>query len=189
MEPLEPRVTHEEVLVEDLATARAFRRREITLWLLVALFAIATMILAVLLATHWYSGPETARVPGIVGLTQQSALTDLQTAGFSVKVESRESEQPAGVVLDQRPEARAVLSKGSFVAIFVSTGAATVPVPQLTSLQAEAAATLLRTLELVGRPTTVQSDQPRGIVVDQEPLAGQKVAKGAEVFYSVSNGP
>ena len=176
-------------MVEDVATARAFRRRELTPWLLVGLFAVSTMVAAVLAATHWYSGPATARVPDITNLTQQSALTDLERAGFSVKIERRVSDIAAGTVLEQRPEKRAVLSKGSFVTIWVSSGKAEVPVPQLVGLQAEAARILLVTLDLQGEPTDVKSDEPKGQVIDQEPEAGVRVAKGDRVFYSVSTGP
>lgn len=70
----------------------------------------------------------TAKVPSVIGMTQEDAEAELIEAGFDVRVEQQEStEQPAGIVFEQSPNANISLKLGQPVTIFVSTGPGPLP--------------------------------------------------------------
>jgi beta-lactam-binding protein with PASTA domain len=77
-------------------------------------------------------GPGTVAVPDVVGLTRSDARGELRTAGFSVQVKTRESQDPADddIVLDQRPGHGTQLKKGRTVVLYV--GHYTAPPPTTT---------------------------------------------------------
>jgi serine/threonine-protein kinase len=66
-------------------------------------------------------GPGAVDVPDVVGLTRGDARGELQAAGFTVQVQTRDTEDPADddIVLDQRPSPRTKLKKGRTVVIYV----------------------------------------------------------------------
>ena len=66
-------------------------------------------------------GPQTERVPDVVGLVRGDARSELQGAGFNVQVRERavDSEADDGVVVDQRPAPGTELRKGRTVVIYV----------------------------------------------------------------------
>jgi eukaryotic-like serine/threonine-protein kinase len=69
---------------------------------------------------------STAPVPGVVGLSQASAQTQLTGAGFVVVVSSESSASvPSGDVISQSPSGGVVAAAGSTVQIVVSTGTPT----------------------------------------------------------------
>lgn len=68
------------------------------------------------------SGPDTAVVPTVVGLTRTTAESRIRAAGFVAGVERRPDARPLGIVVRQHPEPGAVLSRGSIVGITVSVG-------------------------------------------------------------------
>jgi eukaryotic-like serine/threonine-protein kinase len=66
-------------------------------------------------------GPGAVAVPDVVGLTRGDARGELQAAGFSVEVRTRDSDDPADddIVLDQRPGHGTQLKKGRTIVIYV----------------------------------------------------------------------
>lgn len=66
-------------------------------------------------------GPQTERVPDVVGLVRGDARSELQAAGFGVQVRDRAvgSESDDGVVVDQRPGPGTELRRGRTVVIYV----------------------------------------------------------------------
>ena len=66
-------------------------------------------------------GPQTERVPDVVGLVRGDARSELQAAGFNVQVRDRvvDSESDDGVVVDQRPGPGTELRKDRTVVIYV----------------------------------------------------------------------
>ena len=66
-------------------------------------------------------GPQTERVPDVVGLVRGDARSEMQAAGFNVQVRERtvESESDDGVVVDQRPAPGTELRKGRTVVLYV----------------------------------------------------------------------
>lgn len=68
----------------------------------------------------WSDGPE--KVPDVVDLQQKEAEKAIRAAGFEPKVlESSDTTEPAGTVIDQSPAGGETASEGSTVTIVVST--------------------------------------------------------------------
>jgi serine/threonine-protein kinase len=68
----------------------------------------------------WSDGPE--KVPDVVDLQQDEAEKAIRDAGFEPKVlESSDTTEPAGTVIDQSPSGGETASEGSTVTIVVST--------------------------------------------------------------------
>lgn len=65
------------------------------------------------------TGPDTAVVPTVVGLTRTTAEARIRAAGFVAQVERGVGRRP-GVVVRQQPQPGATLSRGSIVGITIS---------------------------------------------------------------------
>jgi beta-lactam-binding protein with PASTA domain len=66
------------------------------------------------------TGPDTAVVPTLAGLTRTTAESRIRAAGFVAQVQRRPGAPPGEVVVRQQPEPGARLSRGSIVGIIVS---------------------------------------------------------------------
>jgi beta-lactam-binding protein with PASTA domain len=163
--------------------------RNIWPWLLAALFAAAAIVFFVLWLTQRESGPATRNVPNLIGLREPEARSVAQARGFDVETVRRAGLRPAGTVAEQGPEPGVRLQKGAQIILVVSSGRAQVSVPDATGLKLEAARRVLTTAGFTTKTRIVESEKPAGTVLAQDPAAGQKAAKSAEVLLSVSKGP
>ncbi|MBE6828528.1 MAG: Stk1 family PASTA domain-containing Ser/Thr kinase [Ruminococcaceae bacterium] len=66
--------------------------------------------------------PDVVKVPDVIHLNESGATKFLNQDGFKVVSESRDSEEPAGTVIEQSPKANTEVAKGSQVTIYISTG-------------------------------------------------------------------
>ncbi len=155
-------------------------------WLVALLIAALAIVGGAYL---WTTKPDTKEVPAVIGLPGDEARSRLRNAGFRVELEREISTRPEGVVLRQQPETGAQLEQGSRVGITTSSGPPEISVPRLVGIRRGGAERLLRTLRLEGEPTLVQSDEPAGVVISQNPPAASKVSRGTRIFYTVSRGP
>ena len=138
------------------------------------------------------SGPATAKVPDVTGMTEAEAQGTLQDAGFaSASASQYDLTAPAGEVLAQLPEAGQEAVPGSPVGLLVSKGRpeVTVAVPDVTGMTAEEATTTLADAALTAVPVEAYvPDVPAGDVADQEPAPGALVTPLSEVLVTVSLG-
>ena len=72
-------------------------------------------------------GSNKVEVPSVIGLQDDQALARLQSADLAGTVVQRDSDEPAGRVVAQSPAAGRLVTSGSPVTIFVSSGAISVP--------------------------------------------------------------
>ena len=160
-------------------------------WLLAALLAaILIAVAAAWIITSRHHGRKTAKVPATVGLQQQVAKARARARGFALRVDAEASDRTPGTVLRQVPEPGAVLSRGSTMALVVSLGKPVLAVPNLLGLHSGGAQRLLATLHLKGvKKIVLAPAKAPDVVLSQNPAAGVRVAKGAQVFYTVSAGP
>jgi eukaryotic-like serine/threonine-protein kinase len=133
------------------------------------------------------SGPELTTVPGVIGLSSDSAEAQISDAGLVPAVQEQESEQPEGEVIAQDPGAGAQLELGSTVTITVSTGIEQVVVPDVVGIGAGDAERQLRAegLAPVRRESEVSDPAQDGQVIDQRPAAGVEVEPGRQVVIVV----
>jgi beta-lactam-binding protein with PASTA domain len=138
--------------------------------------------------------PESANVPGVVGLAASEAVVALRDAGFDVRMRLIESSETAGSVIRQSPAADAQASRGSEIVLDIAKVApAAAPqrleVPDVAGLTASAARRALEDAGFTVTVVRVHSEEPVGTVVTQSPRAGAELRKGAAVTLRVSSGP
>lgn len=138
------------------------------------------------------SSTATSAIPNVEGLPQQEALTELQAAGFVVSiVEEASADVAEGLVIRANPSVGSEIRQGATVTITVSTGREMINIPDVSGMTLEDAA---RTLEEVGLVLNQNvreensDDVAAGLVIDQNPEAGQEVVVGSSVSLTMSSG-
>ncbi|GGB89778.1 serine/threonine protein kinase [Knoellia flava TL1] len=132
-------------------------------------------------------------VPPVEGKPVPTALADLRKVGLDDVVQStaRSDSVPEGSVVSQTPEPGVRVDPSeTTVALVVSTGPSSVPVPQLAGMTvAEATAALAKLKLTVGKTEKVNtSEQPKDRVVGSTPKANESVEPGTVVDLSVATG-
>jgi eukaryotic-like serine/threonine-protein kinase len=136
------------------------------------------------------TGPPQTTVPSVVGETLDRALADLQEANLKGKAVRVDSDKPDGQVVSQTPTAGATVDEGSRVTIRVSKGPKPIAVPTVIGLSFETASSTLQGRGFaVARGPDVESNEPKGTVVDQSPDAGTFQNPGTTITLRVSKGP
>jgi beta-lactam-binding protein with PASTA domain len=156
--------------------------------------AIATSVVAsmtALIAELAPPAPSEVSVPNVVGQPQADAEAAITGAGLvAATSEAADDTVPAGSVISQDPAADTMVAVGSTVNIVVSTGASTVPVPDVTGQAAADAQAALEGDGFVVTSTEQSSDDVEaGLVISTNPSAGTEVAPGTSVEMFVSSGP
>jgi serine/threonine-protein kinase len=132
-------------------------------------------------------GKETVKVPSVLGLSRDAAISALINAGLDPHAFDVASSKPVGTVTAQDPLAGKEVEKGSKVRINVSSGPANVTVPSVVGLPFDQANLALQNQGFTVSRKDVESDQAKGIVVDQSPSGS--APKGSAIQLSVSKGP
>jgi beta-lactam-binding protein with PASTA domain len=135
------------------------------------------------------SGKPKVTVPGVVGQQATDAVAALTSKGLKVKVHNVNSDKETGTVTGQDPKAGTRLVKGDTVRINVSQGPKPVPVPPVVGSPYESAASTLQGAGFAVARRDVESNEPKGVVVQQDPSANSVVGPGTTVTLSVSKGP
>jgi beta-lactam-binding protein with PASTA domain/predicted Ser/Thr protein kinase len=134
------------------------------------------------------SGPKEVDIPEVTNESQAAATATLAAAGLKVTVVKREVAEPAaGTVISQSPEAGSQLKVGGGVTIVVAQALKQTAAPSVVG-QSEAQAVATLTNAGFASHTvshTVTEPSKVGIVVQQSPEAGRKLAKGATITIAV----
>lgn len=137
-------------------------------------------------------GTNTVRIPDVIG-DEQTAATKLLSAtplNFVVTVVLETSEViEAGRVIRSEPLGDTAVAPGSAITLYVSSGKATVTVPDVVGQTSSAASTQLTALGLT--VTLVEQDVPDGdptigIVIAQNVAAGTNVQPGSVLTLTVA---
>jgi beta-lactam-binding protein with PASTA domain/predicted Ser/Thr protein kinase len=136
------------------------------------------------------TGPRQVEVPNVVGLTRDSAVSRLDSAGLGVNVEQVESQEPEDEVVGQAPGAGTTVDEGSRVTIRVSSGP---PRPQRVAVPSVVGSTVgdaRAELRAAGfnvsvREREVRQESRDGIVVSQQPPGGSRRERGDTVVIVV----
>ncbi len=160
---------------------------------LVALAVLAALALAgygVYLFMSWFQVPV-VKVPDVRGIDQVEAGKRLEAAGLRAAVLAQpHSDQPAGIVIGQKPAPGEEVKRGREVGLTVSRGPEFVTVPDVTGQPRQTAQNLLnidgfKIVENSGYHETV----PRDYVINQNPSGNSSVKRGSTVFLTISKGP
>jgi serine/threonine-protein kinase len=99
------------------------------------------------------------------------------------------SDEEAGAVTAQSPKGGTVVIEGSTVRINVSKGPKPVAVPSVVGLLYDQAASQLQGAGFAVARRDVEDNQPKDVVVDQDPNGNSLASKGSTVTLTVSKGP
>ena len=134
------------------------------------------------------SGKPKVAVPPVTGKDESTARDDIVNAGLKVKTEKEASSTvESGKVIRSDPAGGTEVDQGSTVTIFVSSGPEQVEVPNVIGQTQEEATSKLQAAGFQVKTQTqiVTSEADEGRVLDQNPDAGTKAAKGSAVTITV----
>ena len=136
--------------------------------------------------------PDDAKVPQVVGLLFDEAVTRLEAAGFKAKRgEERFVElAPKSTVLAQSPPPGATEPRGTEILLDLSAGQRQLQVPLVVGLAQSVAEDAIEKAGLeVGDVQERESQSARGAVLQTVPAAGSPVAPSTRIDLVVSSGP
>ncbi len=173
--------------------AAASGKRSPWAWLGVTVLVLAVAAAALFIGRSVFSGGSGQRVtvPDVVGMSVDRAQRALEAQGLKLGAQTPQtSDEPEDTVLAQDPEADTQLAEGEAVTVVVSAGKQQTQVPPLEGLTGlDAVRTALRDAKLeLGNVKQVQSDQPEGYVLSQDPQAFSTVDVGTKVGIEMSTG-
>ncbi|WP_405615196.1 Stk1 family PASTA domain-containing Ser/Thr kinase [Streptomyces sp. NBC_01511] len=132
-------------------------------------------------------GSEQIKVPQLVGETMESAKGLASNASVEVAQSGTDRcDQPKGAICSQNPAFGGKMNEGGTIQVVVSEGAPKVQVPDVADKDVEDATKILQEAEFKVETKQVESDQPPGTVVNQDPSGGSEAEKGATVTLSVA---
>jgi beta-lactam-binding protein with PASTA domain len=135
------------------------------------------------------TGPPQTEVPDVIGQSRDEAVAALARADLEAKIVEVFSEKEPGTVTGQRPGAGEKVNVGTRVQINVSRGRRPLTIPSVIDLPYESAESALQGAGFNVARRDVDSTEPAGTVVDQQPGAGVTAPAGTTVTVSVSKGP
>lgn len=135
---------------------------------------------------HYFYG---VTVPSVVNVSEEDALRSLSAFHLVGEATQEYSDTvEKGLVISQEPAAESKAMQGDTVRIVVSLGSQWVAMPKVTGQSEEAALAALNALELTNVSVErVPSDYTPGLVLEQEPEAGEWVSKMGECVIRVSS--
>ena len=138
-------------------------------------------------------GNSGTRIPSVVGLEKEEAVTLLTEAGFNVNISEVSSEDVSeGTVISQDPEANTQAEEGSYVTIEVSTGpdlSGKVEMPSILGMTEQEARNTLNAFGLkTGNVRTIIDSDPdnRGLVISQDVEPGEMIDEGTAVNFDIA---
>ena len=139
-----------------------------------------------------FTGGEKVKIPNVMDMMLTDAQKQYRQDGFSiVKKSEKTSDKAAGTILEQNPPAGSEVTKKDdiVITVVVSSGVNNIKVENYTNLKIDdarkkIAESKLKVNEIAEESATVAA----GVVIRQEPSAGQEVSEGYLVTLYVSSG-
>jgi eukaryotic-like serine/threonine-protein kinase len=135
------------------------------------------------------SGVPLTTVPNVKGKSSDEAFAALADANLKWKAVQVYSSEDPGTVTAQDPKAGKKVPEKTVVRVNVSQGVKPVQVPSVVGEPYDQAAGELQGAGFAVRRNDVDSTQPKGTVVAQDPAGSTLVSPGSTVTVSVSKGP
>lgn len=162
-------------------------------WWLIAAIALALPMLGFLGYLLWPQGTgPSVRVPSLVGLTEDQAREQAGDAHVRIRVVGKAPHDrwPEGIIFYQDTPPQSSVRRNTVVGVKVSLGREQVEVPDLRGLTELEGQIRLENSDLVLGEVVKESnaDFEKGLIFEQEPEAGKKIARGEKVNISVSQG-
>ena len=166
-------------------------RRSMVPW--VVGIVVATMLaagVAMVAAGAAGGGPHVA-VPSLVGLDDTAAKVSATDAELLMTVVARRtSDDPVGLVIQQRPGPGEFIASGDQIEVVVSRGPPPVPLPDVTGKPlAEAQPLLEQAGFVVAVERRFEENAPKDVTLGTEPAGGGQAPPESTVKVIVSDGP
>lgn len=134
-------------------------------------------------------GPPMTTVPDVRNRSEADAVALLRQANLEPNIVRINSPREPGTVTGQDPAPGEEVEEGTTVRINVSSGPKQIAVPPVEGLPFEQASSTVQGAGFDVAREDVDSNQPEGTVVDQDPAGNTLAARGSTVTLSVSKGP
>ncbi|MTE14028.1 PASTA domain-containing protein [Nocardia sp. CT2-14] len=169
----------------DLIEDRGKSRRKVIIWLSV----VVTLAVLLGIGGWWLGVGRYSAVPSIAGMDTQKAVSTLQDAGFKTETRQKASDMiPVGNVVGTDPPAGTRVTKGSSVAVLVSSGKPKVPDVQ-PGQDVNSVDKAIRDAGLTPVDAgEVGSTAPKGTVAKVDPSPGTVLPANAQVKVYRSKG-
>lgn len=133
-------------------------------------------------------GTEKTKVPKVVGMSQEDAVTAIEDAKLKAEiVEETSKKVQEGYVISQETDANTEVDAGETVKIHVSTGVEKATVPGIVGKSQDEAKKALQDLGFVVTVTTAEdSSKDNGVVLKQSLEEGKSVEKGSAIAITVN---
>ena len=133
-------------------------------------------------------GTEKTKVPKVVGMSQEDAVTAIEDAKLKAEiVEETSKKVQEGYVISQETDANTEVDAGETVKIHVSTGVEKSTVPGVVGKSQDEAKKALQDLGFVVTVTTAEdSSKDNGVVLKQSLEEGKSVEKGSAITITVN---
>lgn len=137
---------------------------------------------------------DSIELPDLTNVSENQAKILLDREGLRYNIERENSDEiEEGHVIKTEPAAESTLNSGDSVTLYISLGKETeeIEVPKIIGLSEAEAIKALEDAELVAGSVGRENSNTveKGKVIRQDVTAGNKLAKGASVGFTVSNGP
>jgi eukaryotic-like serine/threonine-protein kinase len=169
----------------------AGQRRRWWVWVLVGLAALLILGLGGYALRYAAAGGGKISVPNVVGLSRKAAEKKITKAKLQpVAVLQPSASTPHGKVISTKPAFGSLVAANSTVKLYISSGPAKKPVPDVVGEQELTAENDLQNAGFkVATPTTdPTSTKPQGTVISQSPAGGASAPAGSTVSIVVSGG-
>ena len=156
-----------------------------------SLLLVGLIVAAVIFLPRMFeSPPDQVQVPNLIRKTEKQARSMLGDLGLVPDVSfARNDDMPEGRVFEQSPDRDGYVDPGSTVSFTVSTGVTPVALQNVVGQPKDEAKATLDGLGFVVELQEVESDDPKGRVVETDPAYPTTLLKGSTVTVSFSDGP
>ncbi|MBA2643841.1 MAG: Stk1 family PASTA domain-containing Ser/Thr kinase [Solirubrobacterales bacterium] len=137
-------------------------------------------------------GTEPVQVPDVTALDRAAAQAALEEQGLTASFAERETdEEEPGEVLEQSPAPGTEVEDGAEVDVVVAEAPPEVDVPDVVDLREGEARSQLEGIDLRVRRERIDAERPEdvGVVLEQDPPAGETLAPGSVVTIVVGRTP
>lgn len=136
------------------------------------------------------AGGGTVAVPSLVGLTQEKATDAIAATGLTLRIVTRNADDPANTVIGQDPAPGAFVHDGGSIDLVVSRGP---PPVVITPVQGRSQADAQAALEAQGFVVNVKRQYDESVPIDgvigTDPAGGTKLPRDSSLVLLVSDGP
>ncbi len=171
--------------------SRIFSNQYVKRALIVLGIIFTFLLLLDFLILPWWVNKAETKVPKVVGMKEQEAITLLEEHDLNpiLSDTTYNESYPKGTIVLQKPKEGATVKVGRRIYLFVSGGEPIISVPSLKGKSVRDAKFALERIGLkLGNVELVPSNTPKNMIFNQEFVEGTPLKKGQTVGVSVSSG-